>query len=302
VSRRLPVVLNPIAGGGRLLRRRPHLDSAAQALGIELAWWPTERPGHAEELARRAVAEGRSLVLAYGGDGTYNEVARGLVGSSTALGVLPGGTTSVLAYEFSVPRPAERALAAVVAGRDRPMRVGRTGAGELFLLMLSAGPDAVVLDNLLPSLKRLGGRVGVAVQAVIELLRWRRLPRLRVAHDGVVVDGGWAIVGNSRCYGGPYPATPGADPFAATLELVLQQRVGRRAAAGFALGIPSGRHVRRPDVLQERLDRLRLEAAPGSEPVPYQLDGDLAGHLPVEAWVDPEALLVRLPGGLKVKG
>ena len=291
----IPVVFNPTAGGGRLLRSCGALEAAAREHGVQLEWWQTRGPGHAEELAREAVESSRPLVLAFGGDGTYNEVARGLLGSPAALGVLPGGTTSVLAYELAVPRPAERALGALLRGVDRTHRVGRTSQGQIFLLMLSAGPDALVLERLSPRLKRLGGRFGVAVQAGRELVRRGALPRLRASWDHQEVGGGWAIVGKSRSYAGRFAACPGADPCAPSFELVLQQRCGRWAAAGFFLGIPSGRHLRLPGVLRQTATRVSLEPAAGSEPSPYQVDGDLVGRLPVEAWVDPLELRVRLP-------
>ncbi len=293
---RVPVILNPIAGGGRLLRGRATLEARATTLGVELEWCPTRGRGHATELAASFAAAGRELVLAYGGDGTYNETARGLLGSATAMGILPGGTTSVLAYELGVPRPAEGALVALVAGSNRAMRVGRTSHDDVVLLMLSAGPDALVLDRLSPGLKRLGGRVGVAVQALLETLRPTRLPRLRLRLDGRELSAGWAIVGKSACYAGPYHATPAADPFADRFEAVVQTRAGRGAAVPFALGIPGGRHVRRRDVLRFQVDRVALEVEASQGAVPYQVDGDVAGELPVEIWVDPEPLVLRLPG------
>jgi diacylglycerol kinase (ATP) len=293
----VPIVLNPTAGGGRLLRQRRALDAVARANGIDLRWSPTEGRGHGEELARRAAAERHRLVLAFGGDGTYNEVARGLAGTTTSMGVLPGGTTSVLAYEFNVPRPAPRGLEALLRGDDRTMRVGRTSRGDLFLLMLSAGPDALVVRNVPDRLKWLGGRSGVAAQAVFELLSGRPLPRMRATIDQRGIDAGWVIVGNGRCYGGPHHATPGADPFAGELEIVVQRSVGRRAAIPFALGIPLGRHVRRRDVVRVNRGRIRIEPIPDDAEVPYQVDGDPVGTLPVEAWIADDKLLVRLPKG-----
>jgi diacylglycerol kinase family enzyme len=292
--RPVPVIVNPTAGGGRLLKQRRALDEAAAVCDAELEWWYTEHPGHAEELGRQAASERRQLVLAFGGDGTYNEVARGLLGSSTALGALPGGTTSVLAYELGIPRPAVRALPALLEGSDRPMRVGRSSNGDIFLLMLSAGPDSMVLHRLFPLFKRLGGKLGVALQAVVEVLR-ARLPQLRVSIGNRSVQGGWAVIGNSRSYAGPFHATPGADPFADSLELVLLKSSSRRAVIPFALGIATGSHVRRSDVLQQAVARIRLEPAPGSAELHYQVDGDTAGLLPVEAWIDPMPLLMRLP-------
>jgi diacylglycerol kinase (ATP) len=292
---RIPVILNPIAGGGRLLRERDRLQAVAADRGSELDIWISESPIHTTELAERAAADEIPLVLAYGGDGTYNAVARGLLGSSTAMGVLPGGTTSVLAYEFGVPRPARRSVAALLAGEDRAMRVARTDAGDLVLLMLSAGPDSLVLERLRPSFKRLGGRVGVALQAVVEAMTGGPMPRIRVVSSTANGEAGWVIIGNSRCYGSKYCATPGADPFRDDLEVVAQESTGRRAALLFLFGIPSGRHIARADVVREVVDRVRLEPASPGESVPYQIDGDVVGVLPVEISIDPQPLWIRLP-------
>lgn len=291
----VPVILNPIAGGGRLLREQGSLRSVAAERGTELDIWISESPTHTTELAERAAADEIPLVLAYGGDGTYNAVARGLLGSSTAMGVLPGGTTSVLAYEFGVPRPVPRSVDALLAGEDRAMRVGRTDDDDIVLLMLSAGPDSHVLDKLRPSFKRLGGRVGVALQAVVEAINGGDLPRIRVTSTTTIDDAGWVIIGNSRCYAGKFCATPGANPFRDEFEVVTQRSNGRRAAMSFLFGIPSGRHIKRDDVAREIVDRVRLESATSDDAVPYQIDGDVMGVLPVEVSVDPNPLWIRLP-------
>ena len=293
---RVPVILNPTAGGGRLLRLRSELDAVARGLGVDLEFWLTEGKGHAEELAHAEACRGTPLVLAWGGDGTYNEVARGLVGAPSSLGVLPGGTTSVLAYEFDIPRPAPTALEALLRGRDRSMRVGSSSRGDLVVLMLSAGPDAVVVQNAIN--RRTGnykGKTGIALQAIRELLKSRPLPRLRVRSGERVVDGGWTIVGNSRCFGGPYRATPGADPFAPAFEVVVLTSSGRAAVTAFALGIPFGRHLRRADVVRFGCDRVMIEPISDEAELPYQVDGDPQERLPVTLEVDPRELIVRVP-------
>jgi diacylglycerol kinase family enzyme len=291
----VPVILNPIAGGGRLLREQDSLQAVAADRGFELDIWISESPQHTIELAERAAAAEIPLVLAYGGDGTYNAVAQGLLGSSTAMGVLPGGTTSVLAYEFDVPRPAQRSVDALLGGEDRAMRVGRTDDDDIVLLMLSAGPDSHVLERLRPSFKRLGGRVGVALQAIVEAINGGALPRIRVTSTTTIDEAGWVIIGNSRCYAGKFCATPGANPFRDEFEVVSQRSNGRRAAMSFLFSIPSGRHVQRDDVVREVVDRVRLEPASPGDAVPYQIDGDVMGVLPVEVSIDPNPLWIRLP-------
>lgn len=292
----IPVILNPTAAGGRSLRHRVGLEAVARARGVTLEWWPTREAGDGVALGRRAAAAGAALVLVWGGDGTYNEVARGLVGTSTSLGILPGGTTSVLAYELGIPRPPPRALPALLDGTDRELRVGATDQGGLVLLMLSAGPDAEVVASIPPAQWRRGGKAEVLLKAARLLLSRRPLPRLRVEVDGEAMAGGWVIAGKARCYAGPYRVTPGADPFRPGFEVVVQESVGRVAALGFALGIPFGRHLRRRDVTGRSGERLTLTPSDADSRVPYQVDGDAAGLLPVSLSTDPRPVRVRLPG------
>ncbi len=288
---RLPVIVNPAARGGRSAVPRDVLERSARSAGAELEWWETEGPSHAAELARRAVRERLPAIAAWGGDGTYNEAARGLVDSETALLLLPGGTTSVLVYELGLPRDPAAALTAQLGGRRRAMSVARTDRGQLFLLMLSAGPDSLILENLPAKLKVRGGKLGITVQAFVEFAR-ARLPRFSVELGDQSLDSSWCIVGNSRSYAGPYPATPGADPFEPGLEAVVLTRHGRPAVIPFFFAIPSGRHVRQRGV--ERHMTLEVGLI-GDESIPYQLDGDPAGRLPVRARATGERMWVLVP-------
>jgi diacylglycerol kinase (ATP) len=286
----LPIIINPAARGGRRGPPQERLARVAAEHGWRLEWWVTEAPGHATELAARAARDGHPALGVWGGDGTYNETARGLVGTETALVALPGGTTSVLAYELGIPRDPSRALAQQLGGERRAMAVGRTDAGQLFLLMLSAGPDAVILSNLPSLLKLRGGKVGITAQALLEFARGN-LPRFTATVDGTSFEASWCIVGNGRSYGGPFAATPGADPFAAGLEVVTLSRHGRAAVVPFFFSIPSGRHLRLRGVDRRPAAEVRLVG----DGIPYQLDGDPAGFLPVTARGSAERVWVMVP-------
>jgi len=288
---RLPVVFNPAARGGRSRPPRDALAAVASRFGVILEWWRTEAPGHAADLAARAAREGYPALAVWGGDGTYNEAARGLLGTATALIALPGGTTSVLAWELGIPRDPAAALAALLAGRRRSMAVGRTDQGQIVLLMLSAGPDVLILQRTPNSLKRSLGKIGIGVQAVAEFVRGR-LPRFAVTIAGRTDVVGWCVIGNARSYGGRWHATPGADPFTPGFEVVALETAGRAAAAGFFLGLVRGRHLARTGVTRRQADLVSLEG----DGVAYQIDGDVAGKLPVRLEPAAEGLWVMVPG------
>lgn len=287
----LPLIFNPAARGGRSRVPRKALAAVAEARGYALELWPTRAPGHAQELAAQARELGLPAVAVWGGDGTYNEVARGLCNGETAMLPLPGGTTSVLVYELGLPRDPVAALQRQLGGVPKKLHLGRTDRGQVFLLMLSAGPDSLILYNLPWFLKRYAGKAGITLQAVAEFLR-ADLPAFEVRCNGAVLSAGWCIVGNARFYGGPFPATPGADPFRPGLEAVVQTRRGRLSAIPFFFAIPFGRHLRQKGVV--RFAALEVSLS-GEGRIPYQLDGDPAGFLPVTARASTDSVPVWLP-------
>ena len=91
--------------------------------------WPStlglpERAGHATDLARRAVEDGRQLVIGAGGDGTINEIARGLAQSETVLGLMPLGSIMNVARTLWVPRDLALAARTIVEGKVLAMDMG----------------------------------------------------------------------------------------------------------------------------------------------------------------------------------
>ena len=113
--------------------------TALAAGGFDATVVVTTGPGHASEATRRACAAGATLVVAWGGDGTMNEVARVLAFGPVALALVPAGSGNGLARDLGVPRDPRAALAVATAGRPWRIDVGDVN-GELFFNVAGAGP------------------------------------------------------------------------------------------------------------------------------------------------------------------
>jgi diacylglycerol kinase family enzyme len=102
MSPKIPVIINPVSGGTSGKRIAQALE-VLEAGGLQMERLVTEKRGQAEALARRAAEEGASFVIAAGGDGTFNEVVNGLVGTGVPMGIIPLGTANILALELDIP-------------------------------------------------------------------------------------------------------------------------------------------------------------------------------------------------------
>src|SRR5215469_5904101 len=135
------IIFNPAAGRRRVQLLWRVLDVLV-ANGIRLSLSETRCAGHAARLARTAAENGAPMVVAAGGDGTIAEVASGLIGTGTRLGVIPLGTANVLAHELGLPFAPRAVAAALAFGRTRDVWPGlaRGPDGErLFVQMLGVG-------------------------------------------------------------------------------------------------------------------------------------------------------------------
>ncbi len=288
---RVVLVFNPESGRVRakekmLGRVLPLLARAGMSVDVR----PTERPGHATEIAAQAAGDGVERVLGWGGDGTLNEVMRALAGTETALGVLPGGTVNVFAREVGIPPSIEAAAETFVRGEVRRIPVG-IAAERPFLLMTGVGLDAEVVHRLKTGFKHALG-AGAFWLDGFRLLASYPIPTLRVRSEGRDVEGSGVIAGKIRRYGPRYMITPSARLEEPLLHVVVFRGRNRRDYLRYLAGVVGGFHLRFDDVVSFKTSALTVEA---DENVPYQIDGEFAGNTPVALRVRDRALSVVLP-------
>src|SRR5471032_153603 len=145
----IAIIINPISGGAspEAARRRAERASAvltsSGAGGEDGEIFVTERKGHARDLAAGAVARGARLVVAWGGDGTVNEVASALAFTRATLAIVPSGSGNGLARELGIDRRPERAILQALGAKPKPIDVGELG-GRMFFSVAGVGFDAHV--------------------------------------------------------------------------------------------------------------------------------------------------------------
>lgn len=274
------LIYNPKAGMRRHGPRLPALLGALRAGGVACEAVATERGGHATELARAAVGSA-DVVFGFGGDGTIREVAAGLHGSDTPLGVLPGGTTNVVAIGFGLPPEPLEAARRLCRLEPRPVDVGLCG-DRPFLMQASSGIEAYLMARLSGELKARLGFAGALLQGLGVLLRYR-FPALRLRVDGAPLTATGAMVCNISEVAGPYRIIPDGRFDDGQLELLLFTGRTRAAVASFCLDLFRGRHTRRKDVEIRPVSSVVFE---GPDEAFVQIDGDAVS--------EPRPLEVRL--------
>jgi diacylglycerol kinase family enzyme len=249
----------------------------------------TSRRGHAARLAQGAAATGTDVVVVLGGDGTLNEAANGLAGTSTALAPLPGGSTNVFARTIGLPNDPMEATGVLLDALTR-RSIRRVGLGSVngryFLFHTGMGFDAAVVAQVErhAMLKRYAGHPLYIYAGFATWLRHfdRSRPRFAVHHtDGTVIDDAYlAIVLNTNPYtflgNRPLDLAPEAtlDRGLAAVTLRTLDPVKTLRVVGSALS--TGRHLRNSRWVDHRVDLTGLEVT-GFGPFPYQVDGDHLG-------------------------
>jgi diacylglycerol kinase (ATP) len=109
-------IINPVAGGKKKLHLERMIKKAFKSLEVEAAFYYTQYPSHAYEYAKNEVENGTEVIVAVGGDGTINEVARALIKTDAVLGIIPLGSGNGFARHFNFPLKAQKALKVLTTG------------------------------------------------------------------------------------------------------------------------------------------------------------------------------------------
>ena len=299
------LIHNPNAGHGGSRRRRL-LDEARRifsAAGIDAELAETTAPGHATEIAQRAGAQGRQLVIACGGDGTLNEVVNGLAanqnGHRVPLALLPGGTANILAKEIGLPWNIPAAARKLVHGDVKEIALGlATPVNEpekkrYFLSVAGAGPDGMIVYSIDLSLKARVGILAYWWHSAREVFRYK-YPHFRVLTGNDRLDVSLVVVGRTKHYGGPFRITTEADLYADEFELLgLTTKSGLRYLTylpalwlGKLRGTEGVHFWKARSIVCEPLEAKTVYA---------QIDGESFVRLPVEFKIVPRALKLLVP-------
>ena len=285
-------ILNPRAG---LAAAR-----ALRALEDHSAWRGTEvlrttARGDARTFAAEAAAAGYDTVLSIGGDGTANEVAGGLIGSDTALGLVPMGSGNGLARTLGIPLDPARAVDSLAHAVRRRMDVGMVN-GRPFLNVAGAGFDAQVGADFHAHGLR-GGRRGVFTYVRLSLMRtWSyRAEQWRLEAGDGRFEGRALVVAfvNGRQYGGGAVMAPGARLDDGLLDVVVIED-----APGFELVWNASRLFLGSIEKFRRYRRFpaRVAVLEGGSAFVHHRDGEPEGDAArLEVSVQPLALAILVP-------
>ena len=258
------VIVNPVSGLRRdAVGMRQMVESLCTALGDAVLCY-TDRQGHARELARDAALSGHSPIVSVGGDGTFSEVADGVLATGrndVAVGVIDWGTGGDFRRSLGIGDGFDNALAALTSGRERLIDVGRARYRDLsgrpaerhFVNVLSAGLGGLV-DRYVEQVPRfLGGRVGYYLAAIRAVLVSSEQPvRVRVEWQGEAreqtIPAYLIAVCNGRWFGAGMDVAPMAALDDARLEVVTVTARNKLHLADRVRGVYTGRHLLEPTV------------------------------------------------------
>lgn len=306
-------ILNPAAGRGRAGRLRPALEAALAAAGLTARVAVTEGPGHAAVLAETAT-RGYDVVVAVGGDGTVQEVVRGLLAGTRPvhLGVLPLGSGNDFVKMIGMPAAPAAAVEALRHGMPRPVDYGVVrwwddeGAHRsTFANAVGLGYDARVADQV-QRYKHLPGVAGYLLAVLRTLPGWEA-PEAEV--QMVDADGRAHVyrgrlflmtTANGVCSGGGFYLTPHASAVDHRFDVCLVEGLTLPRVMVLLPRALWGRHLSAPEVHARRV--ARVEVVPAA-PLPLHADGEVLGRRVVRmtAEVVPGGLSVIVPPGGRLR-
>lgn len=325
------VVANPLAGAGQVKKEWVRIERMLQAKLPEVDFAFTEGPDHATLLTREALRDGWEMVVAIGGDGTFNEAVNGFfeksdapeefhrdedgwvrpreaasfepINSDAVMGLLPMGTGGDFRKSVGITEELAANIDRLGGDETRPCDVGQLVyidhdgrlASRAFINIASCGFSGKV-DKVVNNMwKGLGGPMSFQVASTWAWLRWNNQPLEILFDDDDKVTGDFFMVAvaNGEYFGGGMHVAPQARIDDGKFEVVVLGDLSKWESAILMPRIYAGRHFEFEDASRREARRVQMRAT-GDEPVLIDLDGEQPGRLPALYQMHPGAIRLKI--------
>jgi diacylglycerol kinase (ATP) len=291
VAREIVILTNPTSGKGRGTQIARITSAGLRDAGLAVRSLVGADPDEALELATGCVAEGIDTLVVVGGDGMVHLGVQAVVGTDTALGIIPAGTGNDVARYLDIPRSDPSAAVDVVVGsRTRRIDLARAGA-QHFVTVLAAGFDSLVNERA-NAMTWPRGQLRYHLATLSELRVFEPIPyKLELDEQVLELDAMLVAVGNGPSFGGGLRITHGARIDDGWLDVVIIKPMSRLELVRTYPKLYSGGHTRHPQYEHHLVRRVSVDA-PG---IVAYADGERIGALPLAVDVVPKAVKVLVP-------
>jgi YegS/Rv2252/BmrU family lipid kinase len=292
--------VNPAAGAGRTAKYWPQIRSFLSKVGLRFEHDITEAPGHAVDLATKAVHKGYKLIVSVGGDGTINEVVNGLYATGglrdVVLGIIGTGTGGDYIRSVGVPRDYIQACERLAGHPHRKtVDLGMVEHGEgdcrgrrIFTNFAGIGFDAEVVRATTLKFKKLGAMPSYLAGLLTTLVSYRNRD-ITLNIDGAKEERRvcTVIMSNGKYGGGSMFIAPNADVSDGLFDVVIIGDVSKPDLLRSLPRVYKGTHLTHPKITLKRASRIEITSRTRSA---VQADGELLGDAPASFAVLPMAL------------
>jgi diacylglycerol kinase (ATP) len=291
-DQRFAVIVNPKAAGGKAIKHLPEISAVASSIAPEYLLHVTSSIEDAHLRAREFANMGIERIVAVGGDGTFNEVANGILASGrrAVMGIVPAGTGCDLPRTLGVPGSIKDSLTFALTSEAQPMDVGlaKTSTTERhFLNVAGLGFDAKIADRAQRK-KLLSGKKAYYAALAQSLTDFGYIDvTIEVNDRTIATKAVFVSIANAQYLGGGFHLAPMAKVNDGLLDLGIVDDI---SLPGFIKAVPSvlrGKHLSNPHWSHYPTTHVRVTA---TTPALVQLDGEIAGTSPAEFSILPGAL------------
>lgn len=288
---KVQAIINPISGVGSKRKIPKMIEEICRKGNCSLKISFTDYAGHASILTRRALEEGTQYILAVGGDGTVNEIARTMIHSDAVLGIIPKGSGNGLARELHIPMDVKRALDLIVKGHVTTIDCCKAN-GQIFFCTCGVGFDAAVSQKFANEKRR--GSLTYIKNTIEEYLSYKPEPYELLVDNQTIKEKAFLVAcGNASQYGNNAFIAPHANIQDGQMDLTILSPFTPLDIAPLAIQLFTKQIDRNSKIKTMKARQVTIIR---QHPGVMHLDGEpVMADSRIDISIDPKALKVLTP-------